>query len=226
MAILVVCPGCHARFQVSDQFAGKSGACPKCKATIKVPSKDEQVKIHAPEEFASGGKNATGQIVLKPIARQDTKVRPAAAVAMVAAAIGAVLAAWLAGDFIQGSLVVRAIGLLFLAPPLVLGAYAVLRDDELEPYRGKALFLRAAICSLTYVGLWGVFAYVNGYGVTQDVFSWIYVAPPFVIVGALTALACFDLDFSNGGLHYACFLLVSMILARIAGMGWIWQNAK
>src|SRR6476661_3159539 len=30
MAIAVVCPSCHARFQVQDKFAGKEGPCPKC----------------------------------------------------------------------------------------------------------------------------------------------------------------------------------------------------
>ncbi|MEC8508925.1 MAG: MJ0042-type zinc finger domain-containing protein, partial [Planctomycetota bacterium] len=35
MSIRVTCPGCHARFNVSDQFAGKSGPCPKCKKTIQ-----------------------------------------------------------------------------------------------------------------------------------------------------------------------------------------------
>ena len=226
MAILVVCPGCKARFQVSDQFAGKSGACPKCKATIKVPTKDEEVTIHAPEGSSSGGKTPTGQTVLKPIPRQETKIRPVVAIGIVVGVIGAVAAAWFGGDLIRGNMVARAIGLLILAPPLALGAYSVLRDEELEPYRGKALYLRTAICSLAYVGLWGVFAYVNSYGVTEEVWSWVYVAPPFVILGALAALACYDLDFGNGCFHYSFFLLVTILLARLAGMGWIWEAAK
>ena len=61
MSIPVICRGCHARFKVSDKFAGKSGACPKCKATINVPTKEEEVKVHAPAEFAAGGRGRGGR---------------------------------------------------------------------------------------------------------------------------------------------------------------------
>ena len=37
MPIQVICPGCHARFTVSDKFGGKEGPCPKCKQKIKIP---------------------------------------------------------------------------------------------------------------------------------------------------------------------------------------------
>ena len=59
MAILVVCQGCRARFQVSDQFAGKSGPCPKCKAVIKIPTKSEEVTVH-------GGKTLPAGAVMRP----------------------------------------------------------------------------------------------------------------------------------------------------------------
>ena len=61
MAIDVTCIKCHTRFQVSEKFAGKSGPCPKCKNTIKIPELKDQVVIHAPE--VSGTKTATGQPV-------------------------------------------------------------------------------------------------------------------------------------------------------------------
>ena len=56
MSIVVVCPGCRKSFKVSDKFAGKSGPCPNCKRTLQVPTKAEEVKVHAPEAFAGGGK--------------------------------------------------------------------------------------------------------------------------------------------------------------------------
>ena len=55
MSILVVCPGCHKSFNVDDKHAGKTGACPKCKAKITVPTKEAEVTVHAPTEFAAGG---------------------------------------------------------------------------------------------------------------------------------------------------------------------------
>ena len=48
MPIPVICPGCKASFRVSDKFAGKTGPCPKCKTTIKIPEavpQTEQVVI-------------------------------------------------------------------------------------------------------------------------------------------------------------------------------------
>src|SRR5437763_17163113 len=73
MAIDVTCPSCHTRFQVSEKFAGKSGPCPKCKTTIKIPEKKDEVVIHAPE--VSGPKDSKGQAVLKPISRVEVRLR-------------------------------------------------------------------------------------------------------------------------------------------------------
>ena len=73
MAIDVTCASCKTRFQVSDKFAGKQGPCPKCKKIITVPSKKDEVVIHVPE---LGPKDSKGQLVLKPIARKETRLTP------------------------------------------------------------------------------------------------------------------------------------------------------
>ncbi len=91
MAILVVCPGCKKSFNVDDKFAGKTGPCPKCKTKITIPEKKAEVKIHAPEEFSGGGKGVTGKLALKPIARQETRIKP-----LMAAVIGGAVAAAIA----------------------------------------------------------------------------------------------------------------------------------
>ena len=41
--------------------------------------------------------------------------------------------------------IVLGIGAVLLAPPLVLAGYSFLRDDELEPYSGRALWIRAGV---------------------------------------------------------------------------------
>src|SRR5437588_12397103 len=81
MAIDVTCPSCYARFQVSDKFAGKSGPCPKCKKTIKVPEKKDEVVIHAPE--VTGPKDSTGVAVLKPISRKEVRLTTTQIIAIV-----------------------------------------------------------------------------------------------------------------------------------------------
>ena len=72
MPINVTCPKCLTKFTVGDQHAGKTGACPKCKGPITVPSKEDEIVIHAPEFGEAGAKDAKGRSVLKPIARKET----------------------------------------------------------------------------------------------------------------------------------------------------------
>jgi len=225
MSILVVCPGCHKRFKVSDKFAGKSGACPECKATIHVPTKEEEVKVHAPTEFAEGGRGRGGELLTKPIARTPLKLHPVAIAAGVGGALTVLLVTWVAGGPIRDSLPIRIVGLLLVSPPLVIAGYGFLRNDELEPYRGMSLYVRAAICAAAYVVLWGVFAYLTGTDglITGELWQWMFVLPAFLATGGLIALACLDLDFGSGFFHYAFYVLMTMVLRWAAGMDWVWN---
>ena len=85
MAILVVCQSCHSRFQVSDQFAGRAGSCPKCKAGIKIPDKAQEVKVHAPDNY--GPKDSKGRATLKPLMRKKVKLSPVVAGGIAGAAL-------------------------------------------------------------------------------------------------------------------------------------------
>ena len=71
MSIRVTFPGCLKRFNVSEKFAGKKGPCPKCKKTIEIPEKDEEVVIH---EAETGAKDSTGKKLSKQIARKETNL--------------------------------------------------------------------------------------------------------------------------------------------------------
>jgi len=227
MSILVVCPGCHKSFRVSDKFAGKSGACPKCKARIDVPAKTEEVKVHAPTAFAEGGRSVSGKLITKPITRVETRLEPVKAITAGAAVLVVLIVTWGMGRAgVFGSGPVCAVGLLLVSPPLVLAAYTFLRNEELEPYRGLALYLRSTACAAGYVILWGAYAYMSAMGLmTGELWSWIFVVPPFLIVGAMVALGCLDLDFGNGFFHYAFYVLVTVLLRWTAGLGWIWEVA-
>jgi len=225
MSIIVVCPGCRKSFKVSDRFAGQSGACPKCKHPITVPKKEEVVKVHGAEEFADGGRSTTGQLLTKPIARKKVRFQPVVAVAIGGGALVVLLLTWAAGSLIAGSIVVRAVGLLAVSVPMVIGAYWFLQnDDDLEPYRGTALYIRAGICAAAYVLLWSVYGHVSGTTMMQgEIWQWLFIAPPILIIGALVALGCFDLEFGDGLLHYTFYVVVTILLRAIAGMGWIWE---
>jgi len=222
MSILVVCPGCRKSFQVSEKFAGKSGPCPGCKTVIKVPEKSQEVKVHAPTQFASGGRSVSGKLVTKPIARSQTKVDANVAAIIGAAAICVLVLAWATGSVLQTSLVLSAVGLLVVSPPLVVAAYAFLRNEELEPYRGTALYVRAAVCALGYVALWGAFAYVSPRVPVEELWTWVFLAPPLFVLGGLIAVGSLDLDFDSGFFHYAFYVLATLVLRWAAGMPWPW----
>lgn len=225
MPISVICPGCRARFQVSDKFAGQTGPCPKCKAPIRVPTKQEEVKVHAPEEFASGGRSASGKLVTKPITKTYLRVNPVAAVGIGAGALSAVAVTFVLrqADVFE-HLWAQAAGLAVVSPLLVIAGYTFLHDDELEPYRGAALYLRTAACAAAFVVLWGLYGYVSPRVLTGDLWNWVFLAPPFLALGALAGLAALDLDFGNGLFLYAFYLLVTIFLRWVAGLGWIWYD--
>ncbi|MGA2621802.1 MAG: hypothetical protein ABSF26_29730 [Thermoguttaceae bacterium] len=223
MSILVVCPGCKKSFQVHDKFAGKSGPCPKCKATIRVPAKAEEVKVHGGEDFATGGRSVEGKLVLKPIGRTQVQIRPLVAGAFAAAAAVVVGLAW--ADRWVGllqSLPLRALGLLVISPVLVLAAYTFLRDDELEPYRGRELYLRIAACAAVYLILWAGLGYVRPYLSPDEIWQWVIVVAPLEGIGTMAACLALDLEPGNGCCHYTFYLLTTVLLGWIGGLGWVW----
>jgi hypothetical protein len=223
MSILIICPGCRAQFRVGDQNAGKQGPCPKCKVLITVP-KPEEVKIHVPEEFSSGGKTLKGQLVTKPIAREKTKLSPVVAVAIGGGVLVGLIIAWILGDLIAGNLIVSGAATLVVSFPLVLAAYLVLRDDELEPYRGMVLWIRVSICSVIYAALWAGFIFVPDDFRAQGMY-WLFIAPPFVLLGTATAWAALDLSPENAALHYTFYVLMTLLLRWLTGMPAVWSAA-
>jgi hypothetical protein len=110
---------------------------------------------------------------------------------------------------------------------LVLVGYNMLYDvEELEPYRGRVLMIRAAICTAAYVAIWAGFSFFGAQYLTGEIWNWLLVGTPFVILGAIAALACFDFDFGTAFLHFGFYLLVTILLRWLAGLGWIWEIPK
>ena len=230
MAILVSCPGCKKTFNVDDKFAGKTGACPKCKTKITVPQVQPEVKVHAPETFGSGGKSVTGKLLLKPIAREETRIKPLAIAAIVGGVTAAIAyAVWLRGfrptlgapgAVFDLQHILCSLGLLVVGPPLCVAAYTFLRDAELQPYRGVQLWLRAAACGLVYAVLWALFAYVRVgvYGAEPiPMPMWFVIVPPFLVGGGVAGKLAFDLETASGFFHYAFYVSATFLLGLIAG---------
>lgn len=222
MAIDVVCPSCKTRFQVSEKFAGKQGPCPKCKAVILVPTKQEAVVIHEPEP--TGPKTSTGESVLRPILRQEATLSQPVILGIVGAIFAVLLFAVVLRiqyhktpqDF---PLVLMILGAIVLAPPLALAGYTFLRDAELAPHRGKDLWLRLGVCSAAYPALWGIYWFVFAYlGISPELMHLTVVGPIVLAVGAFVAYASLDLDYVAAALHYSLYLIVIVLLRVIIGL--------
>ncbi len=81
---------------------------------------------------------------------------------------------------------------------------------------------------MVYVLLWGVFAYIRGVlfkDTPIELFMWLFIAPPFFVVGGMAGKFSFDLETANGFFHYAFYVAVTVVLGLIAGVsGAIWAS--
>ncbi|QDU98158.1 hypothetical protein [Lignipirellula cremea] len=223
MPIQVICSGCHARFKVSDQFAGKKGPCPKCKAVIQIPEKMEEVKVHAPETF--GPKGTTGKAVLQPIFREDVSISIPLLVGIGIGSLAVLIGAFVLRQGLEPGVApptwltgLMAIGAVLLAPPAVYAGYAALRDPELGAHSGRSLWMRIGICSLLYAGIWGAFALLKWYlfnNADLTTYQLLFVAPPFVLLGGGAALVTLDFDYLIGLVHFGFYLLITVLLRVI-----------
>lgn len=224
-------PKAEAKSPAAPTAPGKPGAPakpgtqangqPGAKADPSKPAiKAEDIKIHAPETV--GPKTSTGRPVIKPILRKETKIEVVPIVMIASGTLLAFAASWLMRKPLGEQLGLRAIGLLLISPALAMGGYWFLRDDELEPYRGRSLWIRAAICALAYGGLWGAYFLLPA-DATAAVYSWVIIGPVFFAIGAGIAYITLDLEIGNAFFHYCFYVLVTMALGYTAGLHMPWQ---
>ncbi|GAB5402303.1 MAG: hypothetical protein Aurels2KO_05340 [Aureliella sp.] len=222
MAIQVTCPGCLKRFNVSDKFAGKTGPCPSCQKTIKIPEKSDEVVIHAPED--KGPKDSKGRSVLKPIRRSEVKLSPVT-IGIVAVSCVAVLAIAIGLGLSGGSppTALLAVASIALAIPLVFVGYWFLRDDELDAYVGKPLYGRLAICATIFAATWAIYAWAPTYLLGLDSMAQIdgltlaVMIPILLVIGTVASVLVFELEIGTGVAHYAFYFVITFALAWMAG---------
>jgi hypothetical protein len=232
MAIDVTCIKCHTRFQVSEKFAGKSGPCPKCKNTIKIPELKDQVVIHAPE--VSGTKTATGQPVFTPIKRTEVRLTTPQIALIVGSVLVVLIAAVVLRVQFHGKHVpqlITILGAVLLGPPLAFATYTFLRDDEIEPFRGTEVLLRSLVCGLVFAAIWGaywlVFLYFNNWKPLAKPPDWqtmAIVVLVMIAIGAFAAQASFELEVTTGALQYGAYLATTVILRLIMGVDPRWMT--
>jgi hypothetical protein len=220
MPIPVVCPGCKSQFSVSDQFAGRTGPCPKCKQPITIPATVvKAVTIHEPEAPVAAA-TGTGRPALAPIKRSDKPLEPVALAATGAAVVAALLVAWVLGWAFAPAgppAWLLAVGGLVVAVPCAALGYVGVRDPELEPYRGRSLALRSLICAAVYAGLWCAKGLLPAEQ-TAEIWQWVYLGPLFFVPGVIAAMAAFDLDQGRGVAHFSLYAMFTSLLRWLAGL--------
>lgn len=234
MPILVTCPSCKAQFNVSEKFAGKQGPCPKCKAKITVPDPSkvttaagEEIKVHGGDDYAGGAKSATGRPVLKPIEREDLKLSKAQIAVLATSVLAALVGAYFAGPFLRAPsslpilLLIRGAPLFLISIPVVMLSYAVLRNEELDAFRGRSLIIRSLLCSAIYSAMWASFLFIPP-DMVEELYGWLVIAPPLLLLGSGTAWMCFDFDFGTGAMHYCFYLVLTLLLGWLAGLQMPW----
>lgn len=220
MPIQVTCPGCLARFSVSDKYAGQTGPCPKCKKAIKIPDKSQEVVIHAPDD---GPKDSKGVSILKPIRRKDlkfTKVQIGTAIGVVVLSIVMAVVGRLA--FITPPWWYLSLGAIGLAFPIAWTGYTFLKDEELGGFTGRELLVRVGVCAaafaLTWALYWGI-GYYLGNSVLTEVDSVTMAILLAIMIGVGTAVSwgALEIEVSQAFLHYGFYLTVTFLLAIVAG---------
>jgi hypothetical protein len=201
----------------SGAAAGKPGPAPAASKPAAAPA--PEIVVHEPEPV--GPKSASGRSVTKPLTRRETQFKWIPALAIAGAVLATLAAAWFLKAQLKDQLWLRGVGLLLISPVIALAGYSFLRDDELEPYRGRSLWIRASLCGLAYAALWGVFLLVPA-DATAEAWGWILVGPPFFLVGAAAAFATLDLDFGNAFFHYCFYVLTTLLLGAAAGLAMPW----
>jgi cation transport ATPase len=213
------------RFSVADKFAGQKGPCPKCKAVITIPKKEDEVVIHSPEHSEAGAVGAGGRHALKTYKRKDTKFQPLVFTGVVGAVLVALLIALVLRSMGGIDVWVKAAGAILLGPPLAWAGYTFLRDAELEAYYGMPLVLRSLACGLVYALLWGIFMFLGArfFGdafTTKGLEIWqmaVLIVPIFA-AGTLAAYASFDLEPGSAFFHCAMYFAVTVLLRLVAGL--------
>ena len=224
MAIHVICPGCLARFEVSDRFAGKRGPCPKCGHIIEIPK--ENIVVHAPDEIMVEGKKTVNPDLIRPIEQKTVPFVQTALLVNLVVAI-AVLVIALVFHFIPTGPVTWVVGglLLFVvAFPLVKYGYMMVRDpNDLEIFLGGELTRKSAIAMVGFAFLWIVF---EGILLFLNPGTWgVLYLIPVVLLAAFIPLVLFDMEYGNGLMLFAVFVIAIIILRglMIHPDGWIWD---
>jgi len=221
MAIDVICTGCHKRFQVSEQFAGKKGPCPGCQTVIEIPRLEDLVVVHEREATKTGA-----PAKLNSIRRQGTTVsKLELTISLTAVVLG--LTASLVGRFTAPeeaaapALLIAGIAGSMLGVGTSLLGYIILRNSELEIVNDLKTILKTSGIGILYVVLWRIQIIITDSALTMD--DGIILPAVIILAIALTTIASFvpmillEFEFAQGLVHTSLFIASLFVYSLILG---------
>ena len=219
MSIRVTCTNCHTRFDVHEKFAGKEGPCPKCKTTITIPAADEQVVVHEPEH--SGPTDSKGRSVLKPISRAETVLSGVQITLIAATILGFLAVAFILKNYFTDKeafpVWLLAIGAIVMAVPVTYVGYALLRNQDREPFYRNALLPRLGICIGAYSAFWLIMP-LMGYAFPNNDIGAIIGVIAMIAAGGFVGMMVLEFDYIFGVLHYGMYLGLCLLVRLIVGL--------
>ncbi|HIA61564.1 MAG TPA: hypothetical protein EYM79_10765 [Planctomycetes bacterium] len=224
MAIDVICSGCFKRFQVSDEFAGRSGPCPGCKTIIAIPAPEDQLVIEEPEHKPS---SPGAHTKIDGIARRVGFFKRFEVITLcslfASAAFVAVLTRTLQGDpvgvltYTTGILFGLGLVLLSLASSLL--GYGVLKDSEVEAFDRRTTIIRSAITAAIYCLIAVVFVTATLLLDHHDDSRTLILAIVGIACFAIASFApmvLYEMELLQGGLHVAVMICMTSLYCLLA----------
>lgn len=223
MPIRVTCNKCFTRFNVSEKYAGQNGPCPKCKTIIKVPELTDEVKIHAPEV---GPTDSKGRSILKPIARQETKLSSVHLTLIIASIVTflvmALVMRFMISDPAEFPLWLLGLSAFVVAPPAAYAAYTFLRNQELTAIPHNELIKRVLICSIVYALTWFAMPLAKyAFNDSYEMGSWMTGLIAMLAAGGAAGMLSMDFDYLMGLIHYGLYLVICLCGRLVAGLGFL-----
>tara|TARA_B110000263_G_scaffold130429_1_gene113399 strand:+ start:2730 stop:3425 length:696 start_codon:yes stop_codon:yes gene_type:complete len=223
MAIDVICSGCLKQFQVSDQYAGRSGPCPGCKTIISIPKLEDQLVIEEPKykPGSSGAHTKIDGIRRRAGFFQRLEVITLCSIFGAAAVLALVIRILQTDHVTRLNLttgVLFGIGLILLSLGSSALGYGILKDVEIEAFPRRSTIVRSIITSIFYCLIASGFI-ASTLFFTQD--------DPRTLILAVIGIACFsiasfvpavffEMELMQGALHVSIMICMTSLFCLLA----------
>jgi len=224
MTIDVICTGCLKRFQVSDQFAGRSGPCPGCKTVISIPTLEDQVVIEEPvhKPGAPGAHTKIDGISRRAGFFQRFEIITLGSLfgtATIVAVLTRILQSEPVGVLTTTTGILFGLGLILLALASSLLGYGVLKESEVEAFDRRSTIIRSAITAAIYCLIASAFVaatlLLDHHDDSRTLILAIVGLACFAIA-SFAPMVLFEMEMMQGALHVAVMIFMSSLFCLLA----------